>query len=134
MRPLPAGARQHVPDVPPHTRSAPAARGATSPTWAATLPLFRPIFHPHRRWPSTKSSGRRSRTPTSPFLEGIDHRPIVSVPVASELTGLTLANADTLVKQFTDLRLLGEITGRKRDRRFAYRPYFDLLFLSLIHI
>jgi cell filamentation protein, protein adenylyltransferase len=61
------------------------------------------------------------------LLEGLYHRPIVSVPVASELTGLTFANANTLVKQFTELRLLGEITGRKRGRRFAYHPYLDLL-------
>ena len=61
------------------------------------------------------------------LLEGLDHRPIVSVPVACELTGLTIANANSLVTQFPDLRLLGEITGRKRDHRFAYHPYLDLL-------
>jgi Fic family protein len=61
------------------------------------------------------------------LLEGLYHRPIVTVQTVAGLTGLAFANANALVGQLVELGLLSEITGRKRDRRFAYGPYLKLL-------
>ncbi|MDQ3701968.1 MAG: Fic family protein [Chloroflexota bacterium] len=60
------------------------------------------------------------------LLESLYQRPIVSVPVVSEVTGLAFANASALVRQLAGLGLLREITGRKRDRRFSYYSYLAL--------
>jgi Fic family protein len=60
------------------------------------------------------------------LLERLYDRPIVSVAVASELTGLTYPNANALVGNLTGLGLLREVTGRRRGRRFAYDPYLAL--------
>lgn len=60
------------------------------------------------------------------LLETLYDRPVVSVNRVTEVTGLTFANANTLVKQLSDLGLLSEITGRRRNRVFVYRPYLDL--------
>lgn len=34
-------------------------------------------------------------------------------------------NANKLVEAFTRLGLLSEVTGQKRNRAFAYKPYLD---------
>ena len=53
-------------------------------------------------------------------------RPVISVQHASEVTGLAYPNANNLVSKFEELRLLREISGQKRNRRFAYEPYLQL--------
>jgi hypothetical protein len=35
-------------------------------------------------------------------------------------------NANNLAQRFVEMGLLNEMTGQKRNRRFAYRPYLDL--------
>jgi Fic family protein len=60
------------------------------------------------------------------LLDRLYFRPIVSVRAVVEITGLSFANANALVKQFESLKLLHETTGRRRNRRFSFKPYLDL--------
>jgi Fic family protein len=60
------------------------------------------------------------------LLELLYFNPIISVDFVIEGTNLTFPNANALVKQFCDVGLLSEITGQKRNRRFAYSPYLNL--------
>jgi Fic family protein len=59
-------------------------------------------------------------------LEMLYLRPIISVNSVIEVTGLSYANANKLVKDFCDLGIIVEITGQRRNRRFSYEPYLDL--------
>lgn len=59
-------------------------------------------------------------------LEMLYLRPIISVSSVIEVTGLSYANANKLVKGFCNLGLIVEITGQRRNRRFSYEPYLDL--------
>ena len=61
------------------------------------------------------------------LLEGLYFRPHISVASAASIAGLTFPNANTLVAQFVELGLLVEVTGRRRDRRFLFGPYVDVL-------
>ena len=46
----------------------------------------------------------------------------MTVQHVAETTDLTFPNANELVARFAELGLLRELTGRKRNRRFAYGP------------
>jgi Fic family protein len=59
------------------------------------------------------------------LLEQLYMRPVVSVNQVAAITKLTFPNANALVEAFERLGLLTEITGQKRNRAFAYRPYLD---------
>lgn len=61
------------------------------------------------------------------LLEGLYFRPHLSVATAASITGLTFPNANALVAQFVELDLLVEVTGRRRDRRFLFDPYVEIL-------
>jgi len=60
------------------------------------------------------------------LLERLYFRPIVSVHSIREMTGLSFASANDLAKRLSDWRLLSEIMGRGRNRRFSYAPYLAL--------
>jgi len=60
------------------------------------------------------------------LLERLYFRPIVAVQTVMEITGLAFANANSLARQLEAIGLLRETTGRKRNRRFSYKPYLDL--------
>lgn len=60
------------------------------------------------------------------LLERLYFRPIVSVQTIMEITGLSFANANSLARHLETIGLLRETTGRKRNRRFSYKPYLDL--------
>ena len=59
-------------------------------------------------------------------LEHLYRRPIVSVKGVRELTGTTSPAANDLVNRFVQQRILFEITGKRRNRRFQYRDYVRL--------
>lgn len=59
-------------------------------------------------------------------LESLFDRPILSVADARKLTGTGYAAANQLVARMTELGILREITGKARNRRFAYDPYIRL--------
>jgi Fic family protein len=59
-------------------------------------------------------------------LERLFEQPIVSVNVVQSLTGTTYPAANDLVQRFVRRRILVEITGRARNRKFRYDPYVRL--------
>jgi hypothetical protein len=52
---------------------------------------------------------------------------LISVSDATKATGLTFPPSNALVAQLTELGLLKELTGQKRNRFFRYEPYIRLL-------
>jgi len=60
------------------------------------------------------------------LLENLFWNPIVSVQHVADTARLAYANANKLVEKLIDIHILREVTGRKRDRRFAYDPYLKL--------
>ena len=69
--------------------------------------------------------GRRSGNAIA-LLESLYFRPIFKVEHAEEITNLSYPNANTLIKDLSDLGILKEITGQKRNRAFSYEPYLDV--------
>lgn len=61
------------------------------------------------------------------LLEGLFAKPIVSVRDVRELTRTTFPTANSLVGALESLGILREVTGQRHYRRFAYRPYIDIL-------
>jgi cell filamentation protein, protein adenylyltransferase len=59
-------------------------------------------------------------------LEVLYKRPIVAVEDVRRLTGTTYVAANQLVGRFVDQKILREITGHARHRRFRYDPYVRL--------
>lgn len=60
----------------------------------------------------------------------LDHlfvKPRLSIHDLTEHLQLSYPTAQALVKQFVDLGMLKEITGKKRDRRYSYWEYLDYL-------
>ncbi|MGI0489029.1 Fic family protein [Pantanalinema rosaneae CENA516] len=66
--------------------------------------------------------GRRSGNAIA-LLESLYFRPIFTVEHAETITNLSYPNANTLIKDLSDIGLLQEITGQKRNRAFSYAPY-----------
>jgi Fic family protein len=66
--------------------------------------------------------GRRSGTAIA-LLESLYFRPIFNVEHAEAVTNLSYPNANSLIKDLSDIGLLEEITGQKRNRAFSYAPY-----------
>ncbi|WP_298815572.1 Fic family protein [uncultured Roseibium sp.] len=54
-------------------------------------------------------------------------RPFLTAAAAVEHSGLTMPTVNAALAQLQALGLVEEITGRKRDRVFAYRAYLDIL-------
>lgn len=59
-------------------------------------------------------------------LEHLYQQPIISVINVQELIETSYPAANNLVQQFERHGLLQEITGQRRNRRFAYRDYIGL--------
>lgn len=66
--------------------------------------------------------GRRSGNAIA-LLESLYFKPIFNVEHAEAITNLSYPNANTLIKDLSDIGLLEEITGQKRNRAFSYAPY-----------
>jgi Fic family protein len=66
--------------------------------------------------------GRRSGNAIA-LLESLYFRPIFNVEHAEAVTNLSYPNANSLIKDLSDIGLLEEITGQKRNRAFSYAPY-----------
>jgi Fic family protein len=85
----------------------------------------------HRRRVSEqlgRSSGLAMR-----LLDALFQQPIISVAIAAEQVGISVAAANKLVAQLEDLELLKNVTGGRRNRIFRYEPYlaiFDAISLS----
>ena len=59
-------------------------------------------------------------------LESLYARPIIGVKDVIELTGMTFPSANDLVKRLVENKILTEITGQARNRRFRYAPYIKI--------
>lgn len=59
-------------------------------------------------------------------LESLFDRPILAVKNVQALTGTTYAAANALVSRLVELRILEEMTGYSRNRRFRYAQYIAL--------
>jgi Fic family protein len=59
-------------------------------------------------------------------LESLYGNPITSVKEVQEVTGTAYPTANELVKKLEEMKILVEITGRKRNRRFMYMDYVNL--------
>jgi Fic family protein len=66
--------------------------------------------------------------PTNGFrlLDLLYRRPLIDVRVITEDLGVSFGTANKLVDNLSELGLLREITGRKRDRVFRFDPYLFL--------
>jgi Fic family protein len=53
-------------------------------------------------------------------------QPVVSARLVERLLDVSQPTASGLVNALADAGLLQELTGRKRNRLFAYREYLDL--------
>jgi len=69
--------------------------------------------------------GRKSGNAIA-LLESLYFRPIFTVEHAEAITNLSYPNANTLIKNLSDIGLLQEITGQKRNRAFSYEPYLSV--------
>ena len=59
-------------------------------------------------------------------LGGGFQQPIVTARLVQELAGVSQPTASALVKDLARIGILTELTGRRRDRLFAYSRYIDL--------
>jgi Fic family protein len=60
------------------------------------------------------------------LLDLLFERPLVHVNLVKDKLGIAFVTANKLVEQLEGLRILKEITGRRRDRVFSYAPYVTL--------
>ena len=61
------------------------------------------------------------------FLEYLFEKPHVSIKNVSKYLNISFQSAKTLITQFSKLKILKEITGKKRDMRFSYWEYIAIL-------
>ena len=61
------------------------------------------------------------------LIEHLPSNPVVTVPKAAELLGLTPPPTRKAIELLERLGVLGEITGRRRDRVYAYHEYLEIL-------
>jgi Fic family protein len=73
----------------------------------------------------TDKMGRSSGSALA-ILDTLYLNPIVVVQSISKATGLSIPRANTLVNRLSDLGILEELTGLKRNRLFSYEPYLEL--------
>jgi len=60
------------------------------------------------------------------LLELLFQHPVISPAQAMRALAVSAPTAYHLLDQFQDLRLVKELTGKQRNRFFAYQPYLDL--------
>ncbi|MDO9529876.1 MAG: Fic family protein [Syntrophales bacterium] len=61
------------------------------------------------------------------MLESLFHKPYISVNDVAKEFNISFQSASTLVSQFEKTGILEEITGRKRDKRYMYAEYVNIL-------
>jgi Fic family protein len=54
-------------------------------------------------------------------------KPMCSIPMAAEALELTRPTIASAMRQFEELQIVREITGKQRDRLYVYRAYLDIL-------
>jgi len=61
------------------------------------------------------------------ILEKLFHTPYISVKDMAKAFGISYQTSSTLISQLENSGILREITGRKRDRRYIYDEYMNIL-------
>ena len=61
------------------------------------------------------------------ILEQLFYTPTVSIPQVAERFNVSYQAASTIVAQLKKVQILRETTGRKRDKRYVYSDYLDIL-------
>jgi Fic family protein len=61
------------------------------------------------------------------LLDRLPKHPVLTVPRAAEVLGMTAPPARKAVELLATLRILRETTGRQRDRVYAYHEYLRIL-------
>jgi len=59
--------------------------------------------------------------------EALQSRPLATIPVLCARSGLTFPTVSAALEVLAPLDIVQEITGKQRNRVFAYRAYMDLL-------
>ena len=60
------------------------------------------------------------------ILRAMYSRPVASVALLTEMTGMNFANVNSAVNMLTDDKILSEITGGKRNRQFMLTEYMKI--------
>jgi hypothetical protein len=63
------------------------------------------------------------------LLRALDHlfaQPVTTPQLLASALGIQYVTANNLVARLVDLGVLAEMTGYRRNRRFAYRKYLDM--------
>jgi transposase len=61
------------------------------------------------------------------ILEQLFYTPTVSIPQVAKRFNVSYQVASTIVAQLKKVQILRETTGRKRDKRYVYSDYLDIL-------
>jgi Fic family protein len=61
------------------------------------------------------------------ILEQLFYTPTISIAQIAERFDVSYQAASTLVAQLEKIRILRETTGRKRDKRYVYDDYLNIL-------
>ena len=69
----------------------------------------------------------RSTVAAVQLLEHLPSKPVMTVPRAAEMLGLTAPPARKAIELMESLGVLSEISGKRRGRAYAYREYLDAL-------
>jgi Fic family protein len=69
----------------------------------------------------------RSAATAARLLDALRRRPVASIPLLAKRADVAFATAARAVGVMLELGILREITGRKRERVFAYGAYVDIL-------
>ena len=57
------------------------------------------------------------------LLDRLFEKPIITIRLAQEFMNVSYVTASSVIGQLTDLGILREITGQKRNKAFRYDPY-----------
>ncbi len=74
----------------------------------------------------TGATGRRAGSALR-VHEALKTRPILSLPAARNITGLSFPAVSSAMDLLVELGIARELTGKRRDRLFAYDRYLEIL-------
>ncbi|MBI4601614.1 MAG: Fic family protein [Planctomycetes bacterium] len=91
---------------------------------ASTAKRILDLFENDRR---RIESLRRGASACLSLHQALQRHPVLSIPTGAKLLRLSAPTVRAAVERLKDLGLLREITGRRRDRIYAYAPYMKIL-------
>ena len=73
-----------------------------------------------------EAAGRRGASALR-LHEALKARPILSMTAAREVTGFSFPTVSSAMELLTELHIVNELTGKKRNRLFSYARYLEVL-------